>query len=536
MTRYAIWLGAALAAIVVLAIAVLAAVPYLVDLPRVQALIAGTASHALGRPVKFASVSVRALPLPAVELRQLEVAEDPRFGSTPFLRMDRGLVRLRLWPLLTGHVEFGQVVLDKPQATLIQDASGRWNIASLGANREARGPSRPSRGGGTAAAAPVLGSRVELDHGTVIYEARGASGALSKYRVEDLGVTVRNEAGQVRFEGKARVTPGDVALRITDGTVSLSNVRTLGDAPVRARLTFDGKDVKDLAAAVAGPSPALSGGLTGALAVSGTVAKPHASGEVQLAKASVTETRAACPEPKRRSLAIPELKLGVALDEGRLAPRPLSARVADGTITGNLGAVLEPAMRVELSRLSIRGLALQRVLVDFLCETYAVNGPLDLDGRLAFRPSDLWRSADGDGRLHIGPGKVIGAQALDLLAGVARLVGPALGGADPTMLSVPTDFDSITGTYRIDHGVVTTRDLLYTARTTKVAVVGTYALATTRLDLDVRVQSQQHEVQAKVTGTTASPSVRVVPAALLRQLPPPADVEKGLKDLLKRFR
>jgi hypothetical protein len=176
------------------------------------------------------------------------------------------------------------------------------------------------------------------------------------------------------------------------------------------------------------------------------------------------------------------------------------------------------------------------VLVDFLCQTYAVNGPLDLDGRLAFRPADLWRSLEGQGHLRIGPGKVVGGEALDLLSGVARLVGPVLGGADPTVVSVPVDFDSITGTYTIDRGVVTTRDLLYTARATKVGVAGTYALATGRLDLDVRVQSQQREVQAKVTGTASSPSVRVAPTALLRQLPPPAEVEKGLQDLLKRFR
>lgn len=536
MRRYGTWLLVALAALVVLAVAALAAVPYLVDLPRVQALIAGTASHALGRPVKFASVSVRALPLPAIELRELEVAEDPRFGPTPFLRIERGLVRLRLWPLLTGHVEFGQVVLEKPQAVLIKDPAGRWNISSLGANREARAPSRPSRGGGAVAAAPALGSRVAVERAAVTYEVRGPRGALSKYRVDDLDLTVRNEAGQLKFHGKARLSPGDLALRISDGAVTLSNVRTLGDAPVRARVGVEGNDVKDVVAAVLGASPALGGGVTGTLAVSGTVARPQASGEIQLARASVTETRAACPEPKRRTLAVPELKVGVAWDAARLAPRPVSARVADGTINGNLGAVLEPVMRAELNDLSIRGLALQRVLVDFLCQTYAVSGPLDLDGRLAFNPGDLWRSLEGNGRLRIGPGKVVGPEALDLLSGVARLVGPVLGGADPTVLSVPVDFDSITGTYTIDRGVVTTRDLLYTARATKVGVAGTYALATSRLDLDVRVQSQQREVQAKVTGTASAPSVRVAPAALLRQLPPPAEVEKGLQDLLKRFR
>jgi hypothetical protein len=43
------------------------------------------------------------------------------------------------------------------------------------------------------------------------------------------------------------------------------------------------------------------------------------------------------------------------------------------------------------------------------------------------------------------------------------------------------------------------------------------------------------EVRAKVTGTAASPAIRVVPSSVLRSLDQDK-VETGLKDLLKRFR
>src|SRR5262245_309302 len=123
---------------VLFAIAVAAGLPYLIDTPRIQSLIAANAAHVLGRPVTFTSMGVKMFPRPAVELRGLAVTEDPRFGPGTFLTLERGEVRLRLLPLLTGRVEFGTVVLRKPLITIARDADGRLNVASLRATPEPR--------------------------------------------------------------------------------------------------------------------------------------------------------------------------------------------------------------------------------------------------------------------------------------------------------------------------------------------------------------------------------------------------------------
>jgi len=81
LNRAVKWLVAIVAAIVLLAVAAAVALPFLVDTPRVQALIVPNASQAVGRPVKFESVSVALFSLPAVELYKLEIAEDPQFGT-----------------------------------------------------------------------------------------------------------------------------------------------------------------------------------------------------------------------------------------------------------------------------------------------------------------------------------------------------------------------------------------------------------------------------------------------------------------------
>ena len=77
------WLLIAGAVLLVLVVGTLALLPQLLDTPTMQGYIAQTASHAVGRPVKFTSVSVSLLPLPHVNLKGLEIADDPRFGTTP---------------------------------------------------------------------------------------------------------------------------------------------------------------------------------------------------------------------------------------------------------------------------------------------------------------------------------------------------------------------------------------------------------------------------------------------------------------------
>ena len=55
-----------------------------------------------------------------------------------------------------------------------------------------------------------------------------------------------------------------------------------------------------------------------------------------------------------------------------------------------------------------------------------------------------------------------------------------------------------------------------------------------RMDLDMIVTHSRGDLKAKVTGTTASPSIRVSPSSVLRDVDP-QQAEKGIKDLLKRF-
>src|SRR4029453_14046094 len=105
---------------------------------------------------------------------------------------------------------------------------------------------------------------------------------------------------------------------------------------------------------------------------------------------------------------------------------PVTTSIASGTISTNLTATLEHGTRLQLSDLTIKSVPVEKVLVDFLCEGYAVTGPLDLTGgALSTNTADLLNTLNGSGHLKIGPGKVVGPQALALVAVVTRVAGVA---------------------------------------------------------------------------------------------------------------
>jgi hypothetical protein len=328
-------------------------------------------------------------------------------------------------------------------------------------------------------------------------------------------------------------------VKIADGLISVPPSHVFADASVRASVTLDGADVAPLVASTVGASPSVSGALKGTLAVAGTVAAPTASGDVKLTKLVVARTNPRCPEPKRRTLEIPALSLNTTWRDGQLTAQPMQADLPTGTVTARLVADVERGVQVRLDDLAIRALPVESVLVDFLCQGYAVSGPLDLTGALTFAAARPLETLDGTGSLKIGAGKVVGREALKLIGGVVRVGGTvsSLLNADvpASSFTSPVEFDAITGTYRITDGVVTTRDLLYTSRAMKVRVAGDYALASGAMNLDMVVDHGRGEVRARVTGTAAAPAIRIVPSSVLRGLDQET-VESGLRDLLKRFR
>jgi len=194
---------------------------------------------------------------------------------------------------------------------------------------------------------------------------------------------------------------------------------------------------------------------------------------------------------------------------------------------------------VQLTDLAIKALPLEKALVDYLCQGYAITGPMDLTGATSFSAHDVYHTLSGPGTLKIGRGKVVGrgrSRSWAVSWRVGGAVSSLLSSDVPNLGDSPLEFDSITGTYQIVNGVLNTKDLLYTSRAMKILIAGFVRLATERMDLDMTITHGRGELKAKVTGPASSPSIRVNPASILGDVERGGKVEKGLGDLLKKIR
>ena len=122
---------------VVLAIALLALIPPLLTVNRLQRRIVTSMSETLGRPVHIDSIKLHLLPVPGFTLNNLVISEDPAFGSEPVIRANAVTVRLRLSSLWRRQVEVSTIRFDVdangagPSLNIVRNPQGRWNLESL---------------------------------------------------------------------------------------------------------------------------------------------------------------------------------------------------------------------------------------------------------------------------------------------------------------------------------------------------------------------------------------------------------------------
>jgi len=508
------WVLVVCGILVLVVVAVLAALPWLLNTSAFQQYVAHAATNAIGRRVRFSSLSIAPFPLPSVKLRGLEIADDPVFGQEPFLTVGEGRMGIRLRPLLSGRIELADLVLDQPRIALASDERGRWNWASIGAVAQA--PAGASRSGGrigTAAPASVFLSRVSIVDGRLQYRTHGMK--LNELGLEKINVTVNHASPRaaIRLEGDAVAQPGNARLVIRDASLAPSGPRGLSETTLHATVEVDAPDVRPLAATIV-RVPAVAGAMKGRLELSGTPARIAATGAMSVDGLVLSLERPHC-EPRVRRLPISDLRIPIALTGSQLESAPVSVRVATGSVTLHMSVTIGSIPLVTLRDIDVKGVELTPILVDFLCLPSAVTGPLDLTGEVGMVGTDPWRTANGSGRFRIGPGRATGREIVRLVNDVIALadVGSAMLSSERrARKSIPLDFTSITGTYRIVAGVVTTDDLLYQGTDLRVTAKGTVTLANGRVEMAVVVRQGRNQVRGLVSGTTEA--LRVVPTEI----------------------
>jgi len=106
-------------------------VPFLISVDRFRPMLEQRASAALGRQVSIGRLRLSPL-RQSLSADTLAIADDPAFGTSPFLTAKSITVGVRLFPLITSRsLNVTDITIEQPVVTLLRNASGRWNYASL---------------------------------------------------------------------------------------------------------------------------------------------------------------------------------------------------------------------------------------------------------------------------------------------------------------------------------------------------------------------------------------------------------------------
>jgi AsmA protein len=236
-----------LAAIVILLVAALALLPVVVNPGKIRPVLERQLTAELGRPIEFTDLSFSVFSRSLVA-RDIRIADDPSFSSSPFLTASELRFGVALRPLIFSHeVHLLSLRIESPQINLIRAADGRWNFSSIGqANSSAKGP---------LAALPKLSvADISLEDGRAVITTLPAHGEPTVYDHVNFAARDFSFASQFPFELSANLPAGG-ALRAT-GRFGPINRQDGARSPGEARVTIQNFD--PVAAAFLDPNAGLS--------------------------------------------------------------------------------------------------------------------------------------------------------------------------------------------------------------------------------------------------------------------------------------
>jgi AsmA protein len=120
-----------LASAIALPVVVAAAIPFFVNANTFRPVIESRLSTALSRKVTLGNLSL-SLTKGRLEADDLTIAEDPKFGQTPFFTAKLLHIGVQIKPLIFHHeLLIRSFEVDAPQIHLIRAEDGTWNFSSL---------------------------------------------------------------------------------------------------------------------------------------------------------------------------------------------------------------------------------------------------------------------------------------------------------------------------------------------------------------------------------------------------------------------
>ena len=257
-----------LAIVVAIVVVILVALPFIINVNSFRPKLEATATDALGRQVKVGNLSLSIL-TGSVTADNISIADDPAFGTNPFVTAKSLKVGVELMPLITSkELHVTDITLVQPEITLLKNAAGKWNFSSLGGN-SAKSPA-PSSSGSSAPPNLSVG-KLSVTDGKLIV---GKANSNAKPHVYDqVNITVSNfsATSQFPFRLTAKLPAGGNA--DISGQAGPINSSDAAKTPFDAKVKVNNMDI--VASGFIDPASGIAGlaNFDGNLSSNGTMAK-----------------------------------------------------------------------------------------------------------------------------------------------------------------------------------------------------------------------------------------------------------------------
>jgi AsmA protein len=427
--------------VLLLLVALVVLLPFIVDLNSYQAKYRPIIEEAINRKIELKDTRLTIIPRFGVRVAGFTVMDDPAFSTGPFASLTSLDVGVKLWPLLSKRIEVEEVTLRDPVITVIKNAQGVLNTATIGkkgapkaeAPAPAKGPTPPPAAEGPLHILTLLAvDRVAITGGQLTYRDQSAAKP-TEYVLQKLEFLLKS----VRLGETARVHAAT--------TVQPYNL------PVKVDGTFgpltESLDLKTIDLMI---------GLGDiALAVKGS----DVGGDLKLAVTSPTINTADLPValPLKKPIEAKDLKVAVAVKGPQARLQNLSLNLFGGQLAAQGGLTTGSAAPPFDGKVAIQGIQLGPLMEAVGTDKVSISGTaaVNLTVRGAgFSMPDLTNALEGPGRLQIKDGKIEGINLLKEAFALLKAVGVKQDTANATV------FSTIESDLKIKRGIITVERLL----------------------------------------------------------------------------
>jgi len=257
------------AIVIAVLIVILIALPFLINVNSFRPKIEATAGDAMGRKVTVGNLSLSIL-TGSVTADNIAIAEDPAFGTQPFVTAKSLKVGVELLPLITSkELRVTEITLEQPQIALLKNAENKWNFSSLGGNSTKAASSQSSSS--SSAPGNLSVGEISVTDGKLIVGKANSSAKPHIYDQVNITVSNFSPTSQFPFKMSAKLPAGGNA--DISGQAGPINATDAAKTPFDAKVKVNNMDI--VASGFIDPASGIGGlaNFDGTLNSNGTTAK-----------------------------------------------------------------------------------------------------------------------------------------------------------------------------------------------------------------------------------------------------------------------